>query len=63
MKKAKKGTPLDILFELVTDNGTKHAIDLEQIKKRLKKSKDIEPTVIDYCVNRFKEMRILRELS
>lgn len=62
-KYAKKGAPLDILFELVTDNGTKHAIDLEQIKKRLKRSKNIEPAVIDYCVVRFKEMRILRELS
>jgi len=62
-KNAKKGAPLDILFELVTDNGTKHAIDLEQIKTRLKKSKNIEPAVIDYCVGRFKEMRILRELS
>ncbi|WMX13774.1 MULTISPECIES: ATP-binding protein [unclassified Aureispira] len=62
-KNAKKGAPLDILFELVTDNGTKHAIDLEQIKKRLKRSKNIEPAIIDYCVVRFKEMRILRELS
>lgn len=62
-KGAKKGAPLDILFELVTDNGTKHAIDLEQVKKRLKRSKNIEPVVIDYCVVRFKEMRILRELS
>ena len=62
-KNAKDGAPLDILFELVTDNGTKHAIDLEQIKKRLKRSKDIDPAIIDYCVTRFKEMRILRELS
>lgn len=62
-RNAKDGAPLDILFELVTDNGTKHAIDLEQIKKRLKRSKDIDPAVIDYCVTRFKEMRILRELS
>lgn len=62
-KNAKKGAPLDILFELVTDNGTKHAIDLEQIKKRLKRSKNIDSGIIDYCVDRFKEMRILRELS
>jgi len=59
----KKGTPLDILFELVTDNGTKKAVDLAQIKKRLKKSKEIPAAVIDYSVERFKEMRILRELS
>lgn len=62
-KGTKKGAPLDILFELVTDNGTKHAIDLEQVKKRLKRSKNIDPTIIDYCIGRFKEMRILRELS
>jgi len=59
----KENAPMDILFELVTDNGTKHAIDLAQIKKRLKKAKSIDETVIDYCVDRFKEMRILRELS
>lgn len=62
-KDVKKGAPLDILFELVTDNGTKHAIDLAQVKKRLKRSKNIGSDVIDYCVGRFKEMRILRELS
>lgn len=62
-KNIKKGAPLDILFELVTDNGTKHAIDLAQVKKRLKRSKNIGADVIDYCVGRFKEMRILRELS
>lgn len=62
-KTSKETVPWDILFELVTDNGTKHAIDLSQIKTRLKRSKNIEPTVIDYCIGRFKEMRILRELS
>ncbi len=62
-KGTKKGTPLDILFELVTDNGTKRAVDLIEIKKRLKRSKQIKADVVDYSVNRFKEMRILRELS
>ena len=55
--------PLDILFELVTDNGTKRAVDLIEIKKRLKKAKDIDGRVVDYCIHRFKEMRILRELN
>lgn len=62
-KGTKQGAPLDILFELVTDNGTKHAVDVEDIKERLKRAKDISPAVIDYCIERFKEMRILRELS
>lgn len=58
-----KNIPLDILFALVTDNGTKQAVDVAQIKKQLKKAKNIEAQTIDYCINRFKEMRILRELS
>lgn len=62
-KVTKTSIPLDILFELVTDNGTKRAVDLVEIKKRLKKAKDIEGRVVDYCINRFKEMRILRELN
>jgi hypothetical protein len=55
--------PMNILFELVTDTGTKQAEDVEQIKKRLKQSKNIDANVVDYCIRRFKEMRILRELS
>lgn len=55
--------PMSILFELVTDTGTKQAEDVEHIKKRLKQSKNIEANVVDYCIRRFKEMRILRELS
>lgn len=55
--------PMSILFELVTDTGTKQAEDVEQIKKRLKQSKNIDANVVDYCIRRFKEMRILRELS
>ncbi|MCP4437445.1 MAG: ATP-binding protein [Aureispira sp.] len=58
-----KGVPLDILFALVTDNGTKQAVDVAQIKKQLKRAKNIESKTIDYCISRFKEMRILRELS
>lgn len=55
--------PMNILFELVTDTGTKQAEDVEHIKKRLKQSKNIDSNVVDYCIRRFKEMRILRELS
>ena len=58
-----KGIPLDILFALVTDNGTKQAVELEDLKNQLRRSKKIDGDVVDYCINRFKEMRILRELS
>ncbi|MCH2045786.1 MAG: ATP-binding protein [Saprospiraceae bacterium] len=58
-----KGIPLDILFTLVTDNGTKQAVDVEDIKRQLSRQKQIDESTVDYCIQRFKEMRILRELS
>lgn len=58
-----KGVPIDILFTMVTDNATKRAIEMNEIKAELKRSKNIDEKVVDYCINRFKEMRILRELS
>lgn len=62
-KNVDAAVPMNILFELVTDTGTKRAEDVEQIKKSLKQAKNIDPNVIDYCIGRFKEMRIIRELS
>jgi len=62
-KITEKDIPLNILFALVTDNGTKQAVELENIKQQLKRAKNIDPIVVDYCVTRFKEMRIIRELS
>ncbi len=59
----KRGIPLDVLFALVTDNGTKQSMTIEVIKDSLKKRKKIDPKYIDYCIERFKQMRILRELS
>ena len=58
-----QGVPLSVLFTLVTDTGTKQPMELEDIKAQLLKSKNIEPSIVDYCVQRFKDMRIIRELS
>ncbi len=63
LKVEAKGVPMDILFTMVTDNGTKHAIEIEDIKNELMRSKNISGQVVDYCINRFKEMRIIRELN
>ena len=59
----KKGIPLDVLFALVTDNGTKQSLTVNIIKDSLYKRKKIDPKFVDYCIERFKQMRILRELS
>jgi hypothetical protein len=58
-----KGIPLDILFTLVTDNGTKQPADVNDIKRQLKRLKGVQPEVVDYCLQRLREMRILRQLS
>ena len=59
----KKGIPMDVLFALVTDNGTKQSMTVKLIKDNLMKRKKIVGEHIDYCIERFKQMRILRELS
>ena len=59
----KKGIPMDVLFALVTDNGTKQSMTVALIKENLMKRKEIAGEYIDYCIERFKQMRILRELS
>lgn len=60
---SEEGIPMDILFSMVTDNGTKQAVELDNVKKELKRAKNIDPKVVDFCISRFKEMRILRELN
>lgn len=58
-----KNIPIDILFELVTDTGTKQSLEVEHIKMRLKNSKKIDGELVDYCVQRFKQMRLIRDFS
>lgn len=60
---SQKGVPLEVLFTLVTDQGTKTALDDDQIKNKLFRRKKITPEIIDYCITRFKELRIIRFLD
>lgn len=59
----RKGIPLDVLFALVTDNGTKQSLTVQIIRDNLFRRKKIASADIDYCIQRFQEMRILRELT
>lgn len=59
----RKGIPMDVLFTLVTDNGTKQSMKIDLIKESLFNRKKIEAEYVDFCIERFKQMRILRELS
>lgn len=62
-KVPRKGVPMDVLFALVTDNGTKQTLDIATIKRQLEQRKHIAPEYVDHCITRFKQMRIIRELS
>lgn len=59
----RRGIPMDVLFALVTDNGTKQTLEIATIKHQLEQRKHIAPEYVDHCIMRFKQMRIIRELS
>lgn len=58
-----EGLVLSILSELITNNETKVPREIDEIKASLKRKKNIESKSIDFCIQRLREMRILRELA
>jgi hypothetical protein len=56
-----KGIPLEILFTMVSDDGTKKPVDLAHIQESLPRNIQIKIQDIEFCLNRFKTIRILRE--
>lgn len=63
MELGKKGVPLTVLFELVTDQGTKQSKDTDKLKDSLFRRKDINPEDVEHCIRRFLEMRIFKDLE
>ncbi len=59
--KQAKGLPMEILFALVSDNGTKKPSELKEIKDALPKNRQIQDADIAFCLEEFKRIRILRE--
>jgi DNA replication protein DnaC len=55
--------PLAVLFALVTENATKRSLEIPVIKETLKRRKNIHPDDVDFCVQRFTDMRLLREVE
>jgi GTPase SAR1 family protein len=58
-----QGIPMTVLFSLVSDDGSKKAVETETIYEKLFKRKKITPVEIDYCIKRFQELRILQEVK
>jgi len=59
---SKKDIPLTVLFELVTENATKRSMEEGNIKQLLEK-KGIAEADVDYCLKRFTDMRLIREVE
>ena len=53
---------LEILFALVTDDGTKRNRRSENIEERLQTRKGISAEITDYCIKRFHELKLIRIL-
>jgi hypothetical protein len=58
-----KGLPLEILFTLVSDDGTKQALDIAEIISNLPTNRNIKPDDVAFCLNEFKNMRILKDVE
>lgn len=58
-----KGIPQDILFELVTEDATKRSLTGDSLKEQMYQRKAVDATVVDYCLKRLNELRIVRVLG
>ena len=58
-----KGLPLEILFTLVTEDGTKQALNADEIIANLPKNRKISRIDFDFCVEEFKKIKILRAIE
>lgn len=55
-----EGLPLEILFTLVTEDATKRNMELESISQALPKNRKLAPDDVAYCLERFEDIRLLR---
>ena len=61
--KQPKGLPMEILFALVSDDGTKKPSLIEEIVENLPENRQMKVEDIAFCLEEFKRIRILRETS
>ena len=59
----KPNLPLEVLMALVTNEGTKRSLSLEELQQHLSEKKGISKDDVAFCVKKFYENRILRELK
>ncbi|MCB0630162.1 MAG: ATP-binding protein [Saprospiraceae bacterium] len=58
-----KGLPLEILYTLVTDNGTKQQMEPTGIQESLPRNRNLSYEQLTYCLEEFQRLRLLRRLE
>jgi hypothetical protein len=58
-----KGLPLEILFTLVTEDGTKQQMDPAGIRDSLPRNRKINDQQLEFCLAEFQRIRLLRPLG
>lgn len=57
------GLPLEILFTLVTEDGTKQALDTAAILENLPKNRQISPATLSFCLEEFQKIKLLKQFE
>lgn len=58
-----KGKPLEILYTLVTDDGTKRSLNVSDMLDRLPPSLELEKAHIEYCLKAFYERQLIHRFA
>jgi hypothetical protein len=57
------GIPLEVLFALVTEDGTKRNLDVQSILDALPRNRGIEEPHVRFCLEEFERLRLVRPLA
>lgn len=60
---ATRGLPLEILYTLVTQDGTKQALTPQEIQESLPRNRKIPVEQLAYCLSEFERLRLLRPVE
>lgn len=58
-----QGVPLEVLFALVTEEGTKRNLDVANIVEALPANRAITEETVRYCLTEFERIRVVRPLA
>lgn len=58
-----EGLPLEILFAMVTEDGTKQAMNSTAIMQSLPKNRQIAPEHLAFCLEEFASIKLLKQLE